>query len=49
MQATYPAHEQDQFVAHFKGLLGMWLDDQRAPVPASAPLADDEAATDLGP
>ncbi len=38
VQSTYPAHEQDEFMGHFKGLLGMWLDDQRAPTPApSAP------------
>jgi hypothetical protein len=28
VQATYPAHEQDQFMAHFRGLVGMWADDQ---------------------
>ncbi len=22
--ATYPAHEQDEFLAHFRGLLGLW-------------------------
>jgi hypothetical protein len=26
--ATYPAHEQEQFLAHFRGLLGMWAADQ---------------------
>ena len=25
MQATYPAHEQEQFLAHFRGLIGMWV------------------------
>jgi hypothetical protein len=24
--ATYPAHEQDQFLAHFRGLLGLWAE-----------------------
>ena len=28
VQATYPAHEQEQFLAHFRGLLGMWVSDQ---------------------
>jgi hypothetical protein len=28
VQATYPAHEQEQFLAHFRGLTGMWVDDQ---------------------
>ncbi len=28
--ATYPAHERDQFVAHFRGLLGAWVRDQEA-------------------
>jgi hypothetical protein len=26
--ATYPAHEVDHFLGHFRGLLGMWLTDQ---------------------
>ncbi|MFF0338290.1 hypothetical protein [Kribbella sp. NPDC004875] len=26
--ATYPAHEQDRFLAHFKGLTDLWLADQ---------------------
>jgi hypothetical protein len=29
VQATYPAHEQEQFLAHFRGLVGMWVQDQR--------------------
>ena len=28
VQATYPAHEQEEFLAHFRGLLGMWVADQ---------------------
>ncbi len=24
--ATYPAHEQEQFLAHFRGLLGLWAE-----------------------
>jgi len=27
VQATYPAHEQEQFVAHFKGLIDLWIND----------------------
>ena len=26
--STYPAHEQEQFVAHFRGLLELWIHDQ---------------------
>ena len=26
--ATYPPHEHDEFMAHFRGLLGLWVDDQ---------------------
>jgi hypothetical protein len=25
VRATYPAHEQDRFAAHFRGLVGQWL------------------------
>ncbi len=28
VQATYPAHEQDEFLAHFRGLLEMWAADR---------------------
>ena len=27
VRATYPAHEQDQFIAHFRGLTGIWARD----------------------
>ncbi|GAB2677304.1 ATP-grasp domain-containing protein [Kribbella swartbergensis] len=27
---TYPAHETDQFYAHFRGLINLWLSDQAA-------------------
>ena len=30
VESTYPAHEQDQFMAHFRGLLGLWADDRGA-------------------
>jgi hypothetical protein len=28
--ATYPPHEQEEFLAHFRGLVGMWVQDQLA-------------------
>lgn len=28
VRATYPAHEQEKFLAHFRGLLGLWVADQ---------------------
>ncbi len=28
--AMFPAHERDQFIAHFRGLLKLWADDERA-------------------
>jgi hypothetical protein len=31
--ATYPAHEQDEFLAHFRGLVGMWLADNASSPP----------------
>jgi hypothetical protein len=27
VRSTYPAHEYDQFIAHFRGLLQAWVDD----------------------
>ena len=32
VQATYPAHEHDRFVAHFRGLVGLWVRDAKAAV-----------------
>jgi hypothetical protein len=32
--STYPTHEREMFLAHFRGLLGLWAHDQR--VAASA-------------
>jgi hypothetical protein len=29
VQSTYPAHEREMFLAHFRGLLGLWAHDQR--------------------
>ncbi len=34
VQATYPPHEQEQFVAHFRGLMDLWIKDN-AGQPAS--------------
>ncbi|MFC5179465.1 ATP-grasp domain-containing protein [Nocardioides taihuensis] len=33
--ATYPPHEHDEFMAHFRGLIGLWADDQAAGAPTS--------------
>jgi hypothetical protein len=30
VQSVYPAHEHDQFVAHLRGLLGLWVGDESA-------------------
>jgi hypothetical protein len=30
VRAGYPAHEHDQFIAHFRGLVGLWVKDERA-------------------
>ena len=27
---AFPAHEHDAFIAHYRGLLGAWADDQRS-------------------
>jgi hypothetical protein len=27
VQATFPAHEHEQFVAHYRGLVGAWVQD----------------------
>jgi hypothetical protein len=31
VQATYPPHEQEEFLAHFRGLVGLWATDQLPP------------------
>ncbi|MGA8248479.1 MAG: hypothetical protein WB797_16355 [Nocardioides sp.] len=33
VQATYPPQEHEQFLAHFRGLIGLWVDDQRSTSP----------------
>jgi hypothetical protein len=32
VSSTFPAHEHEKFVAHYRGLLAQWTADQRAPV-----------------
>jgi len=35
VQATYPRQEQERFLAHFRGLIGLWVEDQgTAPAPS---------------
>lgn len=29
VRSTYPAHEHEKFLAHFRGLVGLWVTDQR--------------------
>jgi hypothetical protein len=29
IRQAFPPHEHDQFVAHYRGLLGAWVNDQR--------------------
>jgi hypothetical protein len=35
VKATYPPHEHERFLAHFRGLLGAWVHDQES-APATA-------------
>ena len=30
VRSTYPAHEHDKFIAHLRGLLGLWVRDETA-------------------
>jgi hypothetical protein len=30
VRSTYPEHEQDRFIAHLRGLLGLWVRDESA-------------------
>ncbi len=30
VRSTYPAHEQEHFIEHFRGLVGLWLTDETA-------------------
>ena len=29
VRTTFPAHEHDHFIAHYRGLLGAWARDER--------------------
>ena len=29
VRSTYPPHEHEQFVAHFRGLVGLWVRDEK--------------------
>jgi hypothetical protein len=35
VQAAYPRHEHDQFIAHFRGLLGLWVQDESSRLQAA--------------
>jgi len=34
--ATYPAHEHERFIAHFRGLTSLWVDDETVRLASSA-------------
>jgi hypothetical protein len=36
VQAVYPAHEHDQFIAHLRGLLGLWVSEETSRLRTSA-------------
>jgi hypothetical protein len=36
VRSVYPAHEHDQFIAHLRGLVGLWVRDESARLGASA-------------
>jgi hypothetical protein len=35
VRSVYPAHEHDMFIAHLRGLLGMWVSDENGKVAAA--------------
>src|SRR5262245_11362946 len=35
VRSVYPAHEHDKFIAHLRGLLGMWVSDENGRVTAA--------------
>ncbi len=35
VRSVYPAHEQDMFIAHLRGLLGLWVNDESARLAAA--------------
>jgi hypothetical protein len=36
VRSTYPEHEHERFLAHFRGLFGLWVADQESGHPAAA-------------
>jgi hypothetical protein len=30
VRSTFPPHEHDHFIAHYRGLLGLWVSDEQA-------------------
>jgi hypothetical protein len=32
VRSTFPPHEHDHFIAHYRGLLGAWVADEKAPI-----------------
>jgi hypothetical protein len=36
VRGTFPGHEHDQFIAHYRGLLGLWCSDEAARLSAGA-------------
>ena len=30
VRSTFPSHEHEHFIAHYRGLLGAWADDQKS-------------------
>ena len=37
VRETFPAHEHEQFIAHYRGLVGLWCRDEAARLAAGAP------------
>jgi hypothetical protein len=37
VMATYPAHEHERFIAHFRGLTGLWVRDEAARLSGAVP------------
>ena len=35
VRSVYPAHEHDMFIAHLRGLLGLWVTDESARLAAA--------------
>ena len=35
VRAMFPAHEQDEFIEHFRGLVGLWCADEAARLAAA--------------